>query len=212
MRHKRKLRKYLIQFMIGIFCAIVLIFGQADLGLSDLIDNKSWHSDNISDALPTSESLEEVKLIRIVDGDTIVVKKSAGEEEKVRLLEIDTPESVASNTYLKSTGKTNCIEGRIASDFTKKVLSDREVVYLEYDQEKEDRYGRTLAYVWLDQDVDVNDTDDISQFCLNAILLKEGMAECVIYEPNVRHQNIFMMLENNAKEQRIGLWGNNEYI
>lgn len=206
MRHKRKLKKYLIQVMMGIVCIIVLIFGQADLGISDLIDNNSRNSEVIKDVLTTSVSLEEAQLIRIVDGDTIVVKNSAGKEEKVRLLEIDTPESVASNAYLESTGKTNCNEGQIASDFTKEMLANIEVVYLEYDQEKEDKYGRTLAYVWLHNDVDVNDTDDIINYCLNAILIKEGMAECVVYEPNDYHKDIFMMLEDNAKQQQKGLW------
>ena len=80
---------------------------------------------------------------RVVDGDTFVAKKSNGEQIKVRLIGVDTPETVKPNTPVQPYGKE-------ASNYSKQHLNNKDV-YLEYDKEKEDRYGRTLAYVWLDE-------------------------------------------------------------
>ena len=150
-------------------------------------------------------SLEAVTLERVVDGDTIVVLTEDGTEEKVRLLEVNTPESVHSDS------SKNNEYGDMASEWTKSMLNGYDTLYLAYDKEREDQYGRTLAYVWLSNSVNANNEEDIRNFCLNAMLLSNGMAECVIYEPNDYYEDLFQSLESEAISNQIGLWQYDEY-
>ncbi len=83
------------------------------------------------------------KVVRVVDGDTLLVE-SGGRKERVRLLKVDTAESVAPEEY------RNTAEGKLASDFTKRELEGRQVT-LEYDPEEPmDQYGRRLVYVFVE--------------------------------------------------------------
>jgi micrococcal nuclease len=79
-------------------------------------------------------------VVSVIDGDTIIVKSDGGDVH-VRLIGIDTPESVASDGY-----KVNTPEGDKASEYTRNLLEGNSV-YLEYDKEQTDSYQRTLAYV-----------------------------------------------------------------
>lgn len=136
----------------------------------------------------TGEELFHVSLVRVVDGDTIVVEKD-NEEIKVRLIGINAAESVHSDE------SKNTEEGRIASEHLKEMLDAGDSLYIQYDVEKQDIYGRTLAYVWLDNDVNLNDKDDIEEYMLNAILVKEGYAEAKEYPPNTRYADVLEDLE-----------------
>lgn len=128
---------------------------------------------------------------RVVDGDTIVVN-IAGEENKVRLIGVDTPESVHPDE------SRNVPYGKISSEFTRNALEGK-LVYLEYDVEPTDQYGRILAYVWLD-DVMFNKT-----------LLTEGHAVLATYPPNVRYVDEFTVLQTQARDQGKGLWADTQY-
>lgn len=112
------------------------------------------------------------KVIRVVDGDTIIVNYE-GEDTRVRLIGIDTPESVHPDK------SKNIPEGTTASDYTKSLLDDTSV-YLAFDKQKFDRYNRLLAYVYLPD----------STF-LNAHLLEIGMANIATFKPNVMHLELF---------------------
>ena len=87
-------------------------------------------------------SLEKVEVSRVVDGDTLIVYKNY-EEEKVRLLGIDAPESVNPNR------EANSFEGRMASEHLKSILKRGDIIYLERDRatNDKDKYGRLLRYV-----------------------------------------------------------------
>lgn len=146
---------------------------------------------------------DEVELVRVVDGDTIVVNHN-NQEEKIRLLEVNTPESVHSDE------SKNTEEGKEASEWTKNFLSNYRKLYLTYDEEKTDKYGRTLAYVWIQPDFDPEDVSDVKQYCLNALLLQNGMAEVTIYPPNDKYSSIFISLEQEAKNNNIGFWGRSD--
>lgn len=162
-------------------------------------------TDKVKDVAETDE-LDQVTLLRIVDGDTIVVDND-GSEEKIRLLEVNTPESVHSDA------SKNNEYGVMASDFTKEYLANyiNNYIYLSYDEERYDQYDRTLAYVWLTNDVNITSEDDIRNYCFNAILLEEGMAEFVVYEPNDMYEDLFKEIESVAKDTNTGLWQYNEY-
>lgn len=125
---------------------------------------------------------------RVVDGDTIVVTKN-GMEDRVRLLGIDTPETV------HPTKEVECF-GKEASNFTTHHLAG-ERVQLETDQTQglRDQHDRLLAYVYL---------GDGSLF--NQTLVHEGYAYEYTYDEPYKYQRVFRQAERDAREQKDGLW------
>jgi micrococcal nuclease len=122
-------------------------------------------------------------VVRIIDGDTILLDG----EERVRLIGIDTPETAHPNRPVE------CY-GREASAFLRKIAQGRGV-RLDFDQQRKDRYGRTLAYVYLKNGTFVN-----------AAMLREGYAHAYTRFP-FRHMEEFRRLEHRAREEGRGLWG-----
>ncbi len=120
---------------------------------------------------------------RVVDGDTIIVEGVG----RVRLIGVDTPETVHPNRPVEFFGKE-------ASAFTKRLLEGKRV-RLEYDQERQDRYGRTLAYVYLDDGTFVN-----------AEIIRLGYGHAYTRFP-FRHMEAFRQFEREARDNRRGLWG-----
>ena len=133
---------------------------------------------------------QSAHLERVVDGDTIVVDID-GMDYKVRLIGVNTPESVATEEYLEKTGKKNTAEGKQASEYTKDVLKDTDTVYLEMDTSDKDKYDRLLRYVWLELPDDEFDTYEVSEKMLNAMLIKDDMAEVEIYHPDDMYEKQF---------------------
>ena len=80
---------------------------------------------------------QTLRCTRVIDGDTIILNNG----ERVRLIGVDTPET-------KHPRKPVEYYGKEASAFTKKMIEGKEV-RLEYDWQRKDKYGRTLAYVYL---------------------------------------------------------------
>jgi micrococcal nuclease len=128
----------------------------------------------------------QVKVIRAVDGDTILVRDGNGSTERVRLIGVDTPESVKPDTPVQCFGKE-------ASDFTKHQLTGR-TVRLEPDREPFDRYGRSLAFVYVGTDL------------FNADLLRGGYARTIEVPPNTSRAKQFAALERVAIRTNRGLW------
>ncbi len=125
---------------------------------------------------------------RVVDGDTIVVDIN-GNRERVRLLGIDTPESVAVNR------PEQCF-GRESAAYLTSLLPNGTGVTLVRDSESRDQ-DRLLAYV-------VRSSD---QLFVNLDLLERGYAGVMIYEPNSFHRELFEAAENDAFRAGTGLWG-----
>jgi len=124
---------------------------------------------------------------RVVDGDTLVVDLG-GVEERVRLIGIDTPESVHPDA------SRNVPYGEVASAYTKSRL-DGQSVALEFDVEERDQYGRLLAYIWIGDEL------------FNETLVLEGHAQVSTYPPNVRYVELFTSAQNAARETEKGVWG-----
>lgn len=131
----------------------------------------------------------KASLVRVVDGDTIVVDINAN-EYSVRLIGINTPESVHPEE------DRNCAEGITASEYTKDLLKDVEVLYLQTDISDTDKYDRLLRYVWLEIPNDCNDLEEIRTKMLNGILVEHGVAEVATYPPDVLHKEDFEELEH----------------
>ena len=119
---------------------------------------------------------------RVVDGDTIIVRGVG----RVRLIGVDTPETV-------SPGRPVEFFGREASAFTKRLLEGRSV-RLEYDRERTDRYGRTLAYVHLADGT-----------FANAEIVRRGYGHAYTRFP-FRYRDQFRQIEREARGAGRGLW------
>ncbi|HCT0402040.1 TPA: thermonuclease family protein [Staphylococcus pseudintermedius] len=122
---------------------------------------------------------------RVIDGDTIIIDKD-GQDERVRLIGVDTPETVKPNTPVQPYGKA-------ASNFTKKHLTNQRV-RLEYDREPKDKYGRTLAYVWLGDEM------------FNVKLAKEGLARAKFYPPNDEYRILIEQAQKEAQKKQLNIW------
>ena len=133
---------------------------------------------------------------RAVDGDTL--KLSDG--RRVRLIGVDTPELHYSEKLLRDSQRTHkdikTIQafGAKAADFTRK-LCERKPVRIETDVRKLDKYGRLLAYIYLEDGTFVN-----------AKILEEGYGQVMTIPPDVKYADYFLKLEREARENRKGLW------
>ncbi len=178
--------------------------------LPDLSDTDSGLTKQATGITSTSKinpNLIEVNLVRVIDGDTVVVSDPEnGTEYTVRMIGIDTPESVNPDESL------NNEYGQMASDYTKNLLKDVQIVYLEFDVEKADQYGRVLAYVWLKSNVSTGDASDIENFMVNGIILRNGFAVNKTYMPNMMHTNTFQLLRQDAEDTKAGLWSYDGYV
>lgn len=184
MRKKKKNNRL---FILGIFIFCFISFLNTYKDFKEYL-LKSSVGDTVLDE-SNEISLEEVSLKRVVDGDTLIVTNSNGEDMRVRLIGIDTPESVHPDE------SKNTLDGDIASEYTKSLLEVGQILYLEYDVDQLDVYNRTLAYVWLTNDVDSNNIESISNHMLNAKLVADGYAVAKRFAPNVKYAEIFENLE-----------------
>lgn len=133
-----------------------------------------------------SGSQPQVRVTRVVDGDTIAVRLD-GRTEKVRYIGMDTPETVKPNSPVECFGKA-------ASEENKRLVDGRKVT-LQFDVERRDRYDRLLAYVRLADGTMVNET-----------LLRRGYATTLTIPPNVRYASRFRKAQREAREAGRGLW------
>jgi micrococcal nuclease len=125
-------------------------------------------------------------VVDVIDGDTITVRYRDGRHDTVRLLGVDTPETVDPDRPVECYGPE-------ASAFTKRHLLDRDVT-LERDSELRDRYGRLLAYVHVGGDR------------FNDRLLREGYATLLVISPNGEHGRALLAAELAGQAARAGLW------
>lgn len=140
---------------------------------------------------PKPDPYQTGTVTKVIDGDTIEVNLN-GKLEKVRMLLIDTPETVHPRRPAQPYGKE-------ASDFTQKLLLNKEVK-LEKDQEDKDKYGRLLRYIYVeDQSV-------------QELLLTEGLARVAVYPPNTKYEQKYRELQDQAKAKKIGIWSINGYV
>lgn len=135
-----------------------------------------------------------VTLYRVVDGDTVNVYDENGSELKLRLLLIDTPETVHPNKPVEP-------YGREASARMTELVNSAEQLYIEYDQgAKTDHYDRHLVYLYAD---DVN---------VHQVLLEEGLARVGYVYEQQRYLSDFRESEQYAKDNQLGIWSIPGYV
>ena len=128
------------------------------------------------------------KVKKIYDGDTIELDDNT----KIRFLGINTPEVQHRDKPAQSGGEE-------AKLWLMNKLHNTKV-RLEYDNEKMDKYGRTLAYVFTEKGENVN-----------LSLITAGLASLSIYPPNLKYVNELISAENNAEQNKLGIWSQPEY-
>jgi micrococcal nuclease len=138
----------------------------------------------------SKDGIERSQVRRVVDGDTVELSNG----QKIRMLNLDTPETVKANTAVKCYGPE-------ASAFTKKLLVDK-MVQLTTDKEANDQYGRGLRFIFLDG----VDTSNIEN-SVNADIVKNGFGKMVSYKPNTTYARDFQKWEDEAKSKKLGVWG-----
>ena len=119
---------------------------------------------------------QEVKVMRVIDGDTI--KISGG--SKVRYIGIDTPE--LDECYGKEATNKN------------RELVDGNIIQMEEDVSNTDKYGRLLRYVYVDD------------LLVNGELVRLGYARVVTYYPDIKYHPLLNRLEREARDSLRGLW------
>ena len=132
----------------------------------------------------------------MVDGDTVALRATeSGDvlpstaQVTARLLEVDTPETVKPNSPVECFGPE-------ASEFTKRLLAPGTRVLVAPDEERRDRFGRYLLYVWTADGKFVNEE-----------LVRTGHARTALYPPNDRYIERLRAVEREAKAAKRGLWG-----
>lgn len=125
---------------------------------------------------------ETFKVVHVVDGDTIKLENG----QVVRYIGIDTPETVDPRKPVQCFGKE-------ASDKNRELVEGKEVK-LEKDVSETDKYGRILRYVYIG-DTFVND-----------YLVRNGYAHSYSYPPDVKYQDQFKKAEEEARNNKRGLW------
>lgn len=134
----------------------------------------------------TTATVELVPVVSVTDGDTIQVALD-GKKETVRLIGVDTPETVHPSKPVEPYGPE-------ASAYAKRRLTGQHV-RLEFDVEERDHYGRLLAYVWMGEEL------------FNASMVKDGYAQVLTIPPNVKYADRFVTLQREARANSRGLWG-----
>jgi micrococcal nuclease len=136
----------------------------------------------------TAGRTDGLRVVRVVDGDTIVARLPSGEEH-VRLIGVDTPETVDPRKPVQCYGKE-------ASRETTRLLPAGTAIRLERDVEARDRYGRLLAYVYRRAD----------GLFVNLALAEGGFAQPLTIPPNVAYADRFAAAAAEARTAGRGLW------
>ena len=159
----------------------------------------SGEYDNTSDSPIQASDTEGIKpggfvnakVTRIVDGDTVEAEfhdeNKQTEKYKVRLLCIDTPETVKSGVDIQPYGKE-------ATEKIRSMVLGKEVMLI-FEKDIDDNYDRLLAYIVLKDGT-----------CVNAALVEQGFARADIVRPNTVHKEYFYELQDKAISEKEGLW------
>jgi micrococcal nuclease len=181
------MRRYLSYSLM--FLLTILLFGCSTVNNNDNQDvsNEQRNENNTFDRV-------EVELDHGIDGDTISVIYN-GEEENVRFLLVDTPETSHPRLGRQPFGQE-------AKDFTNLLVQQATTIELEFDiGANRDKYGRLLAYVYVDGKL------------LQEELLKEGLARVAyVYPPNTRYVDQFTALQRRAQQEGKGIWEIEDYV
>lgn len=134
-------------------------------------------------AAPPKSGSDSAFVERVVDGDTLLLKDG----RRVRLLGVDTPETKKRDTPVQPFGPEACA-------FTRDHVEGKPV-RLQFDKERVDKYGRVLAYVYVDE------------WLLNEALIRAGFGRAITKHPySEAMKRRFRAAEQEARRERRGIW------
>lgn len=139
-------------------------------------------------AIDASAAKQQLKITKIVDGDTFWAVNRQNQNKKYRLIGIDAPEKSNSFQHKKHS------YGDTATRALLQLLSDS-IVYISFDKDSSDRYKRYLVYCFNSQ----------NQF-VNFELVRNGHAWAKNYPPNSRYQQLFSRAQDSASNEQKGIW------
>jgi len=175
---------------IQLLLSVVLFLGLAGCS-GNLMDDVS---SIVADTSAEESVKMEVVINQVTDGDTVNVEMPDGSEESVRLLLIDTPESVHPD-------KPDQPYGEKASQFATETLQKGQTVTLEVGNPKRDKYDRLLGYIWID------DTN------FNQLMIEKGYARVAyVQESNTKYLEEFKKAEDQAEEKDVNIWSIDGYV
>jgi micrococcal nuclease len=149
---------------------------------------QQWHVEPSSPTASGSFKSSSSRVARVVDGDTL---KLVNHKESIRLIGVDTPETVKRNCPVQPWGPE-------ATQFTKDFVAGG-AIRLEYDGDTRDKYGRILAYVW------------VGDRMLNEELLRAGLARAEMqYHYSKDMKSRFRRAEAEARVARRGIWSDGD--
>lgn len=170
-----KLRKVTLSFILS----LLLITGVMPAGTT--------YSPVVSVEAAVSKK-QTAKFVKAVDGDTAKLSVK-GRTYTFRFLAVDTPETVKPNTPVAFMGKR-------ASDYTKSELKKAKKIQIQYDGNKTDKYGRKLAWIWVDGKL------------LQDKLVEKGYARVYYIYGKYKYTNILQKSEKKARKKKLGIWKN----
>ncbi|MEK7538948.1 MAG: thermonuclease family protein [Patescibacteria group bacterium] len=177
--------------VLGFVLVALVGFGfqeQATLSPVNSLEGIKEFTETPTKAVKNKPPAPLTRVIRVVDGDTIVIEEN-GVQEKVRLIGVNTPESVDPRRTVECFGKE-------ASNFTTMLLLDKNVrIESDPSQGNRDKYGRLLRFVFLSDGTLANRT-----------ILAEGYGYEYTYKTPYRYQDDFKSAEKNARRGQKGLW------
>ncbi|MEC2078058.1 thermonuclease family protein [Metabacillus fastidiosus] len=155
--------------------------------------NEETANKDVTNENAVSESnFIDAEVTRVVDGDTMKILVD-GKEETVRLLLVDTPETVHPNKEVQPFGPET-------SQFAKEMLNGKKV-QIELDVSERDKYGRLLVYLHIDGKM------------FNKLLLEKGLARVAyIYAPNTKYVDEFYEIQKKAQQNEQGIWSIENYV
>ena len=178
---------------VFVFGAGVLVGGKIPFGIrggdEDLTASLIKTESPFIETSHVPENSTPVLVAQVIDGDTIFLETG----EKVRYIGIDAPEE-----FIKDKPKQCFAEESF--EINKKMVEGRKVI-LESDKTIKDRFGRTLAYVYLADPLNPN-----KRLFVNTELVKIGAAFAAPYPPDTKYQEEIAASEKMALEKNSGLW------
>lgn len=182
-----KFKIILILFLLGILFVFWGAFGSLKFNRNSINFQKTVSKqDNVKKTLgeknANSEGKKSILITKVIDGDTIQTDTG----NKVRYIGINTAEK----------GQPFYNEARKLNEDL--VLNKK--VNLEFDVQNIDKYGRLLAYVF------AGNSDGTNDVFVNLEIIKKGLAVSETIQPNVAHQEEFLIAQKNARENCLGIW------
>lgn len=187
----KRLQKKLILLLITLTAGV--IFGQLSINTQlPSLQNKlitPSPKPTLANVLPAY--IQTAIVTKVIDGDTIEIDTG----QKIRYIGIDTPETQHPTKGLECFGQE-------AKAKNKELIEGRRVRLIR-DVSETDRYGRLLRYVYL---TDITPSASSEGFFVNEYLVKEGYAYAATFPPDIKYNDYFKKLQDQAMQDKKGLW------